>query len=109
MPNHAAAANRTPDVSPGPLKRRLRTAYQRWAEAAQGTREQFADELNVPFTALKRWLSPSDDRPVPEPMVHFAEALAQAQAASTLSDAEIAGAVRRFVQILQARSQEEAA
>jgi hypothetical protein len=100
---------RAPDVSLGSLKRRLRTAYQRWTEAAQGTREAFADEMGIPFTALKRWLSPSDDRPVPQAAVEAAEQLARTVIVVSVTDQEIAHAVRRLVAVFQALSQEEAA
>lgn len=77
------------------LKHRFRTAYHAWAVEAGGTREEFADLLDVPFSAVKRWLSESDDRPVPAGSVMRAEALA-ASTRSTATATAIAEAAREY-------------
>ncbi|MEO1085147.1 MAG: hypothetical protein AAFY88_12980 [Acidobacteriota bacterium] len=107
---HADPAEVRSDLAPGPvLKRRFQTAYQHWRIAGGAGREAFADELQVPFSAVKRWLSESDERPVWPDAVLRAERLASSAREGDATDARIASAVREFTKMLVHLIREEAA
>ena len=77
------------------LKRRFQDAYNSWRAAGGAGREAFADEIGVKFSAVKRWLSEADHRPVPADAVETAEAIAHASRTG-LSVEEIAQAIQDF-------------
>lgn len=105
VPTDPARVQADPDSDPGKL--RLRDAWQSWSNSTNGSREQFADELGVNFSEVKRGLSLSDDRPIRGDLILGAEALAAGQR-SPVSDAELGAAVRRLFHLIFA-AQENAA